>query len=277
MRPLSIYQVDAFTNECFKGNPAGVCILDEEIEEKYMQLIAQEMNLSETAFVWPADEGTVRDADIFIIRWFTPLSEVPLCGHATLAATKILFSEFGNRNSSITYKTKSGMLAAKKCSERIALDFPIDEPLNVIPSKDILKALGIENYENTVIGKKTGKLVIHLSEEKQIYEVKPNFQELLEIKLDMNIKGIGITSRGNKNYDFISRYFNPWAGVNEDSVTGSVHTLLASYWGQILKKKEMRAYQASQRGGEIVLKILEHGRVQLIGDAVITLKGEMSF
>lgn len=271
MKEIQIYQVDAFTNRHFKGNPAGICILEEKISDLHMQLIAQEMNLSETAFLSPI-EGRFISSHIFKLRWFTPKTEVALCGHATLGASKVLFDEIGICCNEIVYETKSGRLFAQKYNEGISLDFPRDEPLSVEPPYEILRAMGICNYENVFYGKSTNKLVIHLKTEDEVLKLNPDFQLMKETNCG-NIKGVGVTSKGNGKYDFISRYFNPWAGVNEDPVTGSVHTLLASYWGDLLKKSEMRAYQASQRGGEIILNTEVNGRVKLIGEAVIVLKG----
>lgn len=275
MKKVRIYQVDAFTNEPFKGNPAGVCILEEAIEDKYMQLIAKEMNLSETAFVQSLDGKPLNESNIFSLRWFTPKHEVDLCGHATIAASEILFSNLGFNSDEIIYETKSGRLTASKTINGIALDFPIDEPLNVDLSNDILEAMGIANYENALIGKRTKKLVIHLKSEGEVLNLAPNFEKLKALEFKMDVKGVGVTCMGNENYDFISRYFNPWVGVNEDPVTGSVHTLLTAYWGKLLRKNEMKAYQASDRGGEIILRILSGNRVELIGQAVVILKGEL--
>lgn len=275
MKAVQIYQVDAFTNECFKGNPAAVCVLEEAIEDKYMQLIAKEMNLSETAFVQPLQGKPINQTDIFSLRWFTPKYEVDLCGHATIATSEILFNSIGIKNDRIIYETKSGRLTANKTTKGIALNFPIDEWLNINLSKDILEAMGIENYENAIIGKNTKKLVIHLKTESEVLKLTPNFEKMKCLEFEMDVKGVGVTCKGNEKYDFISRYFNPWAGVNEDSVTGSVHTLLAAYWGKLLNKNEMKAYQSSDRGGEIVLRILTGNRVELIGQAVIVLKGEL--
>jgi PhzF family phenazine biosynthesis protein len=169
---------DAFTNMRFNGNPAGVCILEEEVEDKYMSLIAKEMNLSETAFVQSLDGRPINQTNIFSLRWFTPKYEVDLCGHATIAASEILFNRFGIKNDQIMYETKSGRLIASKTVDGIALDFPIDEALNIDLSHDILEAVGIENYENAIIGKNTRKLVIHLQTESEVLELSPNFEKM---------------------------------------------------------------------------------------------------
>jgi len=269
---IPVYQVDAFTKEPFKGNPAGVCILEKEIDDSYKKIIAEEMNLSETAFLSLCDGETMSASKIFNLRWFTPKTEVPLCGHATLGTSKVLFDDIGIGLDAIIYETKSGRLVSEKCDEGISLDFPIDEPLHMEPPAELLKAMGIRDYETGIYGKTTKKLVVRLKTQKDIENLNPNFELMKEINCH-DIKGVGVTCLGDGEYDFISRYFNPWAGVNEDPVTGSVHTLLASYWGNILKKKELRAYQASRRGGEILLKAEAKGRVKLIGESAIVFKG----
>lgn len=275
MKIVPIYQVDAFTNECFKGNPAGVCVLEEAIEDKYMQLIAKEMNLSETAFIQSLEGKPINQTNTFLLRWFTPKYEVDLCGHATIAASKILFDIIGIKDEQINYETKSGRVTANKTGTGISLNFPIDNPLNINLSKDILEAVGIENYQNAIIGKNTKKLVIHLNSEREVLSLSPNFEKMKCLEFKRDVKGVGVTCAGNGEYDFTSRYFNPWAGVNEDPVTGSVHTLLAAYWNKLLNKNEMKAYQASDRGGEIILRIINENKVELIGEAVVVLKGEL--
>lgn len=272
---IKIYQVDAFTSKKFKGNPAAVCILEDDISDEVMKNIAREMNLSETAFVKPLEKDSVDNCNLFSLRWFTPEIEVDLCGHATIATSKVLFDEFNIKEQYIKYETKSGVLKSKKEDEKISLDFPIDNPLDFNLTQDILEAMGIISYSNSIIGEKTRKLVIELKDKKEVVNLKPNFEMLKSLKFKSDIKGICVTCRGNEKYDFISRYFNPWAGINEDPVTGSVHTLLANYWSNKLNKIEMNAYQVSNRGGEISLKLLENDRVRLSGEAVIVLKGEL--
>lgn len=274
-KEIKIYQVDAFTNKKFKGNPAAVCILEDDINDDLMKSIAQEMNLSETAFVKPLECSDINGCNFFSLRWFTPEVEVDLCGHATIATSKVLFDEFNISGQEIKYQTKSGTLIAKKKNEKIGLDFPIDKALNFELSEDILKAMGIKKYLKAIIGEKTRKLVIELEREEEIINLKPNFEKLKMLSFNTNVKGIGVTCKGSEKYDFISRYFNPWAGINEDPVTGSVHTLLANYWSSILNKTEMLAYQYSNRGGEILIKVLKNNRVELSGEAVVVFKGEL--
>lgn len=272
---IKIYQVDAFTSESFKGNPAAVCILENDISDELMKNIAQEMNLSETAFVKPLKNLNIGKGNLFSLRWFTPEVELDLCGHATIATSKVLFDEFNIKEQYIKYETKSGLLTAKKKDEKISLDFPIDKALDFNLTQDILDAMGIRSYSKAIIGEKTRKLVIEVKDKENIINLKPNFEILKSLKFKSDVKGIGVTCRGNEKYDFISRYFNPWDGINEDPVTGSVHTLLANYWSNKLNKMDMNAYQASNRSGEISLKLLENDRVKLSGEAVIVLRGEL--
>ena len=272
---IAFYQVDAFTKEAFRGNPAGVCVLEKEISERNMQLIAAEMNLSETAFVFPFEGAARLSSNRFKLRWFTPKTEVALCGHATLAVSKVLFDHLGAEWDTIFYETKSGKLTAQKSSEGILLDFPSDEPIGLNPPFEVLKTMGISHYETIFWGKNTNKLVIHLKTLADVLQLHPNFLRMKEVNCS-KIKGVAVTCLGKDPYDFTSRYFNPWAGVDEDSVTGSVHTLLAPYWASLLKKDRLRAYQASQRGGEIVLRLVEQGRVQLIGESVVVLQGTIA-
>lgn len=272
---IKIYQVDAFTSEAFKGNPAAVCILENDISDELMKNIAQEMNLSETAFVKPLKNLNIGKGNLFSLRWFTPEVELDLCGHATIATSKVLFDEFNIKEQYIKYETKSGLLTAKKKDEKISLDFPIDKALDFNLTQDILDAMGIRSYSKAIIGEKTRKLVIEVKDKENIINLKPNFEILKSLKFKSDVKGIGVTCRGNEKYDFISRYFNPWDGINEDPVTGSVHTLLANYWSNKLNKMDMNAYQASNRSGEISLKLLENDRVRLSGEAVIVLRGEL--
>ena len=270
MKSLPIYQVDVFTKEYYKGNPAAVCILDVNLEDSQMKLIAAEMNLSETAFLVSLDETS----HTYSLRWFTPEVEVPLCGHGTIAAAKILFDEIGINSDEIIFQTKSGKVSAKRQDEGIVIDFPIDEPIDFQLPQGLIEALGVPEYEDVKIGKNTKKIILRVKDVKIIKELNPDFEQMKKITSKEGLKGIAVTTKGNDSYDFISRYFNPWAGINEDPVTGSVHTVLAAYWGKILDKKHMLAYQASSRAGEIKLEI-KGKRVELIGEATVVLKGEI--
>ncbi|MBU5483765.1 PhzF family phenazine biosynthesis protein [Clostridium sp. MSJ-11] len=271
---LPIYIVDAFAKEAFGGNPAGVCILNHSIEDKEMQLIAKEINLSETAFV-TIDENSLKNNE-FNLRWFTPKVEVSMCGHGTLATAQVLFEEIGVEENEIKFQTQSGVLVAKKGENGIVLDFPIDKYEMVEVPVELLKAMGIENCKEAAYGKNTKKLILRVEKEEEVLKLTPNFEGMKNLNFNIDVKGVGVTTKG-REYDFITRYFNPWAGINEDPVTGTVHTALAKYWGDILGKREFKAYQASDRGGEIIIKIIENGRMEMIGKGIIMLKGEINF
>ncbi|WFA07756.1 PhzF family phenazine biosynthesis protein [Tissierella sp. Yu-01] len=271
MKVYPLYQVDVFTKEYYGGNPAAVCVLDEEIEEELMKKISAEMNLSETAFLLPLD----KKKEVYSLRWFTPQVEVDICGHGTIGTSKVIYDIMNAKSEKLSFKTKSGDLIARKCEDGIGIDMPLDEPLTFEPTIELLKALGLNGYKTARIGAKTGKVIIEVSDEAIIHNLKPNFEQLKDLKFKENVKGVAVTTNNCDDYDFVSRYFNPWAGINEDPVTGSVHTVLATYWGELLDKKEMKAFQASYRGGELILKVMDNNRLELIGDAVITLKGEI--
>lgn len=268
---IKLFLVDAFTATPFGGNPAAVCILNEALGYNTLLQIAKEMNLSETAFVLPASEK-----NHFYIRWFTPKMEMDICGHATMAAAKVLFELDGNCQDKMVFQYGNGSLFVENTRAALYMDFPVDKVAEeVVCSEELLRALGIQSYVKAVVGEKTRKLVIQVENSDQIRAMKPDFNLLHAVKFDTVVKGVGVTAMGTGDYDFISRYFNPWAGVNEDPVTGSVHTLLAAYWSEILNKTDLKAYQASERGGELLLKLLGNERVEIGGKAVIISKGEL--
>jgi PhzF family phenazine biosynthesis protein len=268
--------VDAFTREPFKGNPAAVCILHDTLQDQTMQAIAAEMNLSETAFLQPLENKPIKDTNKFSLRWFTPTVEVPLCGHATLAASAVLFHDINVLTDELTYKTKSGNLMARKEKEGICLDFPMDAPIEIDPPQELIRVTGVADFKNVAYGKSTESLLIHLHDEKDVTSLKPNFELMKSLGNGKEkIEGVIVTSSGKAPFDFVSRYFAPWVGINEDPVTGAAHTVLASYWSKILKKKEMPAYQASRRGGEMIVRVKSGNRVELVGNTIIVFKGTM--
>lgn len=274
MTNLPIFQVDAFTTELFKGNPAAVCILDQKYNDTVLQKIAAEMNLSETAFPLSLEDKPLAECTRFSLRWFTPKVEVPLCGHATLATSAVLFNEIGVKTDIIEFETLSGILTAKKDPNGILLDFPSNPPDPIDPPQDLLEAMGITEFENVAYASTARKLLVHLNSEDAVKKLKPNFELMQKIDTNENIIGVTITAKGSPPYDFISRFFAPKVGINEDPVTGAAHTVLAPYWSEILGKDEMNAYQASERGGELVVR-LKGERVHLIGQAVVVLRGDL--
>ncbi len=272
---ISVYQVDAFTSNACRGNPAAICLGDSSLTGTAMLDIAAEMNLSETAFIQPIADNSLPDTAQYAIRWFAPKAEMPLCGHATLAAAKVIFDCLGFKGDRILFKSMSGDLESRKHAKGFTLDFPADEPQEAGPVSDLLEAMGISKYEDIVYGKNTGKLVIRLHSEKEVRSLRPDFERLKSVKGCFPVKGVAVTAKAEGDYDIVSRYFNPWAGVNEDPVTGSVHTLLAPYWSSILGKKDLKALQASQRCGEMLIRIVGGGRLEFIGNAVVVLQGEI--
>lgn len=272
---IPIYQVDAFTDELFKGNPAAMCLMEKPLEENIMQSIAKEMNLSETAFVYPLENKPINDSTYFSLRWFTPKVEVPLCGHATLASAAVLFNEQNLPTDEITFETLSGKLLAKKDKDGILLNFPSNPPEPIQPPEELLNVLGILEYENIENSKSAGKLLIHLKDESSVRNVRPDFKLMKSLPIYEGIIGIIVTSPGNPPFDFISRFFAPWVGVDEDPVTGSAHTVLTPYWAKLLGKTEMLAYQASSRGGKLIVRLESNDRVSLIGNSVTVFKGEL--
>ena len=256
---LPIFQVDAFTETLFKGNPAAVVPLEEWPERKLMQSIAMENNLSETAFFVPSKLG-------FEIRWFTPVSEVKLCGHATLATAHVIFEEAGYPQNEISFGSLSGMLKVRKSGSFLQLDFPVDKISTVDAPNPLIQALG--KLPKACYKGKTDYLLLY-DNEKEIEELSPNFTTLAK----NNARGIIATAPGTE-VDFVSRFFAPAVGINEDPVTGSAHTMLTPFWAQKTGKKELKARQLSRRRGELVCT-LEGDRVLIAGKAKTFLRGEI--
>lgn len=274
-RRIPIYQVDAFTDEPFKGNPAAVCILQSDLQDEIMQKIAAEMNLSETAFVHSLEKKLLREARIFSLRWFTPEVEVPLCGHATLATAAVLFREANTKANEIQFKTKSGTLTAQRAEKGICLNLPSDNLTRIEPPKPLLRAIGVRKFGDIQYGEQTRSLLIRLPSQKEVHSLAPDYQSMKSISIESDISGVIITADGSPTYDFISRFFAPWVGINEDPVTGAAHTVLAPYWSKQLGKREMKAHQASARGGELSLKVKPNNTVDLIGNAVLVFEGQL--
>jgi PhzF family phenazine biosynthesis protein len=270
-----IYIVDAFTDKMFGGNPAAVCLLRRKHVDSVLQSVAAEMNLSETSFLRPLEQKLLRESKSFSLRWFTPKLEVPLCGHATLATAAVLFYDLNILADEVHFETRSGILVAARYEHRILLDFPADETVVAKPNKTLLDAIGIADFEAARCARRSKKLLIHVSDERVVRNLKPDFERLKETCVKEGVGGVIVTSRGRSPYDFVSRYFAPCYGINEDPVTGAAHTVLAPYWSKILRKKEMLAYQASARGGKLIVRLRQRGRVDLVGNAVIVSKGKL--
>lgn len=257
---LKIYQVDAFTSSLFKGNPAAVCPLEEWPDDAFLQNIAMENNLSETAFY-------VRSGDAYSIRWFTPTCEVDLCGHATLATAFVLFFHEGHNDNTITFDSlRSGQLKVRREGDFMILNFPYDMPQKIAIDDEFTAGMNIMPLE--AYRGRSDFMIVYGSEE-DVRNLKPDYKKVAEAC----VRGIIATAKGN-NCDFVSRFFGPQSGVDEDPVTGSAHTTLVPYWSRILNKKELTAWQVSARGG--VLKCKDLGdRVEIGGQALLYMKGEI--
>ena len=257
-----LYQVDAFTSKPFAGNPAAVCILTELSPDAWMQSVAHEMNLSETAFVKRRDDG-------FDLRWFTPLLEVDLCGHATLATAHVLWEAgIARSDEQLSFHTRSGILRASHLGEWIELDFPASR---VAPSScniDLEEALAVRPV---FVGMSDFDFLVEVASAQELRDLRPN----IDLIQQADARGLIVTSPSDRDeYDFLSRFFAPQSGVHEDPVTGSAHCSLGPHWGEKLGKEEMLAYQASPRGGEVRIR-LGGDRVHLGGQVVTVMKAEL--
>ncbi|WP_017298601.1 PhzF family phenazine biosynthesis protein [Nodosilinea nodulosa] len=267
---IALTQVDAFTDAAYGGNPAAVCALPEARPDRWMQQVAQEMNLSETAFFYPEAEG-------YRLRWFTPTVEMDLCGHATLATCHVLWSE-GHLppEQDARFYTRSGVLTARRLGDWIELNFPANPSRAIAIPDGLANALGAD--PKAVVENSLGYLV-ELESAAAVRDLRPDFAALKQFP----VHGIIVTSRGEAPYDFVSRFFAPSIGIDEDPVTGAAHCCLAPYWRSKLNKTSFLAYQASARGG--VIKVQDGddsgpdarfaGRVRLSGQAVTVFKGEL--
>ena len=255
---LPLYQIDAFTGRLFSGNPAAVCPLEDWLEDQMLQAIAAENNLSETAFF-------VRRDDRYDLRWFTPTTEVDLCGHATLAAAYVVFEFIDRSLAQVEFATKSGVLKVEKDGILLSLDFPARPASPCYAPDDLLQGLGIQPKEVLL---SRDYLVVYDSED----EVKPLRPEM-ERLLNVESLGVIVTAPG-KDADFVSRFFAPRAGVPEDPVTGSAHCTLIPYWSKRLGKKKLHACQVSRRGGELFCQDLGD-RVKIAGEAVLYLEASI--
>jgi PhzF family phenazine biosynthesis protein len=259
---LRITHVDAFTDKPFSGNPAAVCILPEPGDAKWMQDVACETNLSETAFLFP-------EADGYNLRWFTPVVEVDLCGHATLASAHVLWEEgYLRPEQQARFHTQSGVLTAERKGEWIEMDFPAtpEQPTQSPPG--LAEILGAPPR---YVGKNQFDYFVEFDSEDVVRNLRPNFSMLEKLP----VRGVIVTAKSSSSeHDFVSRFFGPQSGVAEDPVTGSAHCCLGPYWGKKLNKTELLGYQASARGGVVRVR-LGGDRVYLQGQAVTVLRGEL--
>ena len=257
---VNIVQVDAFTAKAFGGNPAAVCILAGPADEQWMRDIAREMNLSETAFLHPENGG-------YRLRWLTPAIEVDLCGHATLASAHVLWQDRHLApDAPAKFHTRSGLLTCVKRGEWIEMDFPAKIAEKTEAPGQMAEALGTDLVW---VGRNQFDYLVEVADEKTLLGIKPNHHLLRQLP----VRGVIVTAKGTE-YDFVSRFFAPGSGIDEDPVTGSAHTALAPYWGRKLSKAEMVGYQASERGGVVKVR-LEGDRVILGGQAVTVMRAEL--
>lgn len=262
MSSIKCWQVDAFTDRPFGGNSAAVCFLEQEASDDWMQAVAAEMNLSETAFVRRSSDG-------YGLRWFTPQVEVPLCGHATLASAHAIWSAgIHPQTESIRFTTQSGVLVCQRGNECIEMNFPTIPIQAVNPPPDLLAAMGVSA---TYVGKTQFDHLVVVEAAETVRSLSPDFRRLKDIPT----RGVIVTSRSDDTrYDFVSRFFAPALGIDEDPVTGAAHCCLAPYWANMLGKTEMTAFQASARGGIVQVRILQN-HVVLGGQAVTVWDGEL--
>ena len=256
---LSIFQIDAFTSKVFSGNPAAVCPMEKWLEDSLLQSIAQENNLSETAFF-------VSEEKSYHIRWFTPVAEVDLCGHATLATAFLIFEHLEKASNKILFSSRSGDLTVYKDKDLLSMDFPSQPPLPCSVAVEIIKGLGQEPVE--VLESEDYMAVFE--KEEDILSLDPDFESLKKLGL----RGVIATAPG-REVDFVSRFFAPKFGINEDPVTGSAHCELMPFWANKLGKNRLFARQLSKRGGELVCE-LRDDRVFIYGKAVKYLEGRIN-
>lgn len=260
MKTIPIYQADAFTHGPFTGNPAAVCILTEPVTEETMQKIAMENNLSETAFI-------TRGNDEWLIRWFTPVEEVDLCGHATLASAYVVLNILEPQREEVIFRSSvMGHLTVRRRADLLELDFPVDQTAKCDLPAFISESLGgapVESYMG-----RSDYMLIYRSES-EIRKMKPDFRKLAQTES----RGVIVTAPGD-SVDFVSRFFCPQIGIDEDPVTGSAHTTLTPFWAARLGKKTLAAQQLSSRGGELECR-LDGDRVRIAGSAILYLKGEI--
>ncbi len=263
-----IYIVDSFTSEPFKGNPAGVVISDTPLEVSRMQSIAAELNLSETAFATPLAEQAC-----WSIRYFSPLQEIPLCGHATLATSRVLFHQQSDF-SEIEFTTHSELtLNIRNVAESIEMVFPIYSLADDEAPQAMLSALGIEKATYVGYNSETNILMLEIESSQQLGQLKPDFTALRDSH--DSIHGVSVTAAGHDKFDFHSRFFWPWSGGEEDPVTGATHTFLTKYWSDKLGKSVLQSFQASKRTGQMEVEITDDDRLLIRGDAVLILEGEL--
>lgn len=261
---IPLFQVDSFTEQPFRGNPAGVCLLEsEERDAEWMQNVATEMNLSETAFLKPRSESG------YDLRWFTPVAEVDLCGHATLASAHILWTTGAcATDRAIEFETRSGKLITRLTDEGIQMDFPTQASEPAQPPEGLVESLG---FSPLCVQRNATDYLLEIQDEKSLLNVEPNFSQLKKVEA----RGVIVTAPSDREgVDFVSRFFAPAHDIDEDPVTGSAHCCLAPFWSKRFERSELTGYQASARGG--LVRVVDQGdRILLTGKAVTVFRGEL--
>lgn len=271
MKPIKTYIVDSFTDQPFKGNPAGVCVLSQPISDLLMQSIAIELNHSETAFVSPS-----RDLGEIGIRYFSPKTEIPLCGHATLAAAKVMLEfDLLDDRESVQFRTSENvLLVARRDGDTIEMEFPVYDVEEADVPQRLLDALGVKQCVNSGYNRETKIVLLEIASTDELRSLQPDFAKLVDSH--SGIMGVLVTAAASDGvYDFHSRFFWPWSGGDEDPVTGATHTFLAKYWSQRQGKTKMNSFQASARTGSMEVELLDVDRMLIRGRAVMTFQGEL--
>jgi PhzF family phenazine biosynthesis protein len=264
---MKTYIVDSFTREAFKGNPAGVCFPEQPISEEKMLNVAREFGLSETAFIQPAGE-----ANTYHIRYFSPKKEIPLCGHATLASAKIVFKNTGADKIHFITGEKTDLFITREDNE-IIMEFPVYDTVDIAVPAAVLQALGLTETANTAYSEKSKIILLEINNADLLAKLRPDFKAL--VSSYQGINGVLVTApSNNSDYDYHYRYFWPWAGTDEDPVTGGIQTFLAKYWSKKLGKTSMKAFQSSSRTGYMNIE-LKGNKVLLKSQAVIILEGNL--
>lgn len=263
---MQCFVVDSFTAEAFRGNPAGICLTDRFPSDVFMLAVAAELNLSETAFVCPRSER-----DTFVIRYFSPKMEIPLCGHATLAAARVLHAQSAAEQ--IRFTTGHGVhLPVRVSADWVEMQFPIYTTTPSAAPSALLEALGLHAIVNAVYNDETRILLLEIESCRELAGLTPDFAALL--RAHESINGVLVTAPADDGFDFHSRYFWPWSGSNEDPVTGGTHTFLAPYWSVRLGKRNLRSFQSSARSGSMELALTDDGLL-IRSQALITVRGEL--
>ncbi|MFZ1705891.1 MAG: PhzF family phenazine biosynthesis isomerase [Saprospiraceae bacterium] len=266
---IKTYLVDTFTDQPFKGNPAGVCLLENVLDDSMMLLIAKELGLSETAFVRKLD-----DQPNYSIRYFSPKMEIPLCGHATLASSEVLFSNDPNLIEIRFRNMQDLTLICTRSEDEIMMKFPVYETESSDCPMALIKALGLKSILNCAYNKEMNILLLEIADSQVLRDLTPNFEKLYHAHQSIN--GVLVTAPSQKeNFDFESRYFWPWSGTNEDPVTGGTHTFLAKYWQKRTGKKKMNSFQCSERSGFMEVELIDENTMTIKSTAQIIFEGNL--